>query len=113
MKQTYKTYNFPLKGGGISPIRAIIRCDKTAAETLHSCCTEERGKKKTKKTQITWIIASAAGLIHFQMLTRPFHSSSMPRSMLIPLISLSLQVISDGRDLSVRRCFTIKLLATF
>lgn len=50
MKQTYKTYNFPLKGGGISPIRAIIRCDKTAAETLHSCCTEERGEKSKKNT---------------------------------------------------------------
>lgn len=50
---------------------------------------------------LTWIIASAGGLIHFQMLTRPFRSSSEQRGMLIPLISLSLQVISEGGDLSV------------
>lgn len=53
----------------------------------------------------TWIIARAAGLIHFQMLTRPLHS------MLIPLISLSLRgIFADGKDLSARRrrCFTQK-----
>lgn len=47
VKQTYKTYNLPLRGNSTSPIRAIIRCDKASAETLHSCCTEERKKKKT------------------------------------------------------------------
>ncbi len=47
MNQTYKTYNVPLRANGISPIRAIIRCDQASAETLHSCCTEERQKKKT------------------------------------------------------------------
>ncbi len=50
VKQTYETYNLPWRGDGISPIRAIIRCDQTAAETLHSCCTEERRGKKKEKT---------------------------------------------------------------
>lgn len=54
---------------------------------------------------------SAGGLIHFQMLTRPFHSSSEQHRMLIPLISLSLRVISEGGDLSEAGSL-IQLLAT-
>lgn len=45
------------------------------------------------------------------MLTRPFHSSSERRSMLIPLISLSLPVISEGGDLREAGSL-IQLLAT-
>lgn len=51
---------------------------------------------------------SAGGLIHFQMLTRPFHSSS---GMLIRLISLSVPVISEGADLRVEAASLIQLLA--
>lgn len=45
-KHTYKSNHLPLGGDGTGPIRAIIRCDKAYAETLHSCNTEEGNKKK-------------------------------------------------------------------
>ena len=49
MKQTYKTYNFPLRGGGISPIRAIIRSPQKRCTAVAQ--RREGGGKKQKKKQ--------------------------------------------------------------